>query len=106
MKIKTKKMTYEQVLALPNKAHKDPVRPSKALAALIRLLAKGELKQVGFHYEEEGMERLGKEGPCLMLMNNTRFIDLKIAIRCKRDEPLCEDTGDLHIVVSGSQLQL
>ena len=88
MKIKTKKMTYEQVLALPNKAHKDPVRPSKALAALIRLLAKGELKQVGFHYEEEGMERLGKEEPCLILMNHSSFIDLKIAETVMKGRPL------------------
>ena len=88
MKIKTKRMTYEQVLALPNKAHKNPVRPSKALAALIRLLAKGELRQVGFHYEEEGMEKLGKEEPCLILMNHSSFIDLKIAETVMKGRPL------------------
>lgn len=37
MKIKTKKRSYEQVMALPRMHHKKPLRPSRLLSTVIRV---------------------------------------------------------------------
>lgn len=79
MKIKVKEMCYEQVLELPTEKHIRPRRPSILFRTLLKLLALPELWATGFTWEEEGMERLEKEQPCLILMNHSSFIDLKIA---------------------------
>jgi hypothetical protein len=78
MKIKTKALSYEQVMALPRPAHKPPQKPSRALGALIRLVGAGDLKETNFIWRAERMEELGP-GPYLILMNHSSFIDLKIA---------------------------
>lgn len=78
MKIKTKKLSYGEVSKIKDRVHKNPPRPSWLIKKLILALSKGELQKVGFTYESEGMEKLGDE-PCLILMNHSSFIDLKIA---------------------------
>lgn len=88
MKIKTQELSYEEVLALPAAEHKNPKKPNSALIGLVRMLSKGELKKVGFHYETEGMEKLGADEPCLVLMNHSSFIDLKIAETVMKPRPL------------------
>lgn len=88
MKIKVKEMSYEQVMRLPERKHHKPVRPNPLLRQLILALSKGELRQVGFHCERHGMERLAKGEPCLVLMNHSSFIDLKIAETVMQDHPL------------------
>lgn len=79
MKIKVKEMSYEQVLALPTEKHVRPRRPSILFRTLLKLLALPELWATGFTWEEEGMDRLRRDEPCLVLMNHSSFIDLKIA---------------------------
>lgn len=79
MKIKVKEVNYEQVLALPERKHHKPVKPNPLLKLLILALSKGELKKVGFTCQKYGMEQLEKGEPCLVLMNHSSFIDLKIA---------------------------
>lgn len=81
MKIKTKRLSYEQVMALPRPAHKDPLRPNMLLQTVIRVLAILDLFPTKFTYETHGMENIGKDEPCLILMNHSSFIDLKIASR-------------------------
>ena len=88
MKIKTKKVSYDEVLKLPYREHKMPVKPSKLLKKLILALSKSELKKVNFHYESEGMDKLNKDEPCLILMNHSSFIDLKIAETIFKDRDL------------------
>lgn len=88
MKIKTKEITYEQLIKMPGRVHHDPVRPIKGLRWLIRTLSAGELKKAGFTYSLHGMERLGAEEPCLVLMNHSSFIDLKIAETVLYPRPL------------------
>lgn len=88
MKIKTKKITYEQLMKMPGRVHHDPVRPIKGLRWLIKALSAGELKKAGFTYSFHGMERLGAEEPCLILMNHSSFIDLKIAETVLYPRPL------------------
>lgn len=88
MKIKTKKISYDELEGIPYRKHKKPVKPSQALKKLILTLAKSELKKVGFTCEYEGMEKLGSDEPCLILMNHSSFIDLKIAETIFKDRPL------------------
>ena len=88
MKIKTKTLPYEQVIALPRPAHRKPQRPPLALRALVRALSAGDLKDARFTYRTERMEELG-EGPYLILMNHSSFIDLEIVSRVLYPKPYC-----------------
>ncbi len=81
MKIKIKHRTYQQVAALPRPRHRKPLKPLFLLQAVVRLLAIFDLFPTKFTYRCHGMERLGKNEPCLILMNHSSFIDLKIASR-------------------------
>lgn len=79
MKIRVRDMDYDAVMALPAEKHQKPVRPSRFLHSLVKLLAQSELKAVHFRVEKKGMERLGADEPALFLMNHSCFLDLKIA---------------------------
>ena len=79
MKIKTAPLSYEQVIALPPEAHRKPLRPSRPVRWLLKTLSAPELKKVNFQCRYHGMERLSEDEPCLILMNHSSFIDLKIA---------------------------
>ncbi len=78
MKIATKKLPYEKVVARKRPKHHKPLRPNFLLATVIRILAIFDLLPTGFTYEKHGMEKIGKKEPCLILMNHSSFIDLKI----------------------------
>lgn len=79
MKIRIVKKRYEEVLALPMPAHKKPLRQHILFRILLRVLSTWDLWRTHFTYEKIGMEKLGKDEPCLILMNHSSFIDLKIA---------------------------
>lgn len=79
MKIKIKEARYEDVLALPVGLHRRPLRPGPAFRLLLKALSASDLKATHFTHREIGMEKLGKREPCLILMNHSSFIDLKIA---------------------------
>lgn len=79
MKIKVKKLSYDKVLALPKEKPITPKRTSLFWRTLMKIASAGELKETNFTYKKIGMERLGKKEPCLVLMNHTSFLDLKIA---------------------------
>lgn len=79
MRIRIKEMAYEDVLARPVGVHMRPVRPVLLFRMLLKLLSAAELKKTNFSHREIGMEKLGKREPCLILMNHSSFIDLKIA---------------------------
>ena len=81
MKTTVKKMDYEKVAALPHPKHKHPVRPNIFWKTLIRVLCFFGLMGSGFTYETEGFEKIGKDEPCLILMNHTCFLDMEIAYR-------------------------
>lgn len=88
MKIKTKRLDYDQVLALPRPAHQKPCRPLPFFRWLIRTLGEKDLKETRFSYTTERMEELGP-GPYLIVMNHSSFIDLEIAARIFAKEPYC-----------------
>ena len=79
MKIKTRHLPYEQVMALPRAKHRKPLKPLFLLQLVVRILAILDLFPTKFTYKTHGMEQIGKKEPCLILMNHSSFIDLKIA---------------------------
>lgn len=91
MKIKTAKMSYEEVLALPAPVHEKPVKQRFIFRLLLTALSLWDLWATHFTYRMIHMEKLDKDEPCLVLMNHSSFIDLKIAIRL-----LC--TRPFHII--------
>ncbi|MBQ8213540.1 MAG: 1-acyl-sn-glycerol-3-phosphate acyltransferase [Clostridia bacterium] len=80
MKIKTRSKTFEQVMALPRPEHKKPMRPWRILQTLIRVLSIPDMIATRFTFNKAIKKELPKE-PCLILMNHSSFIDLKIAFR-------------------------
>lgn len=79
MKIKVREARYEDVLAKPVSPHRPPLRPGLFFRLLMKILSASDLKAANFTHREIGMEKLGKHEPCLILMNHSSFIDLKIA---------------------------
>ena len=79
MKIKTKRAPLEKVMAMPKDPHKKPLKPLFLLQLVVRVLAIFDLLPTKFTYETHGMEKIKKNEPCLILMNHSSFIDLKIA---------------------------
>lgn len=78
MKIKTIKMDYDKVKSFPPFPHKQPRKTPLFFRWLLKTVSNPELKQTNFKCSEIGMNRLGKDEPCLILMNHSSFIDLKI----------------------------
>ena len=81
MKITTRKSTYEKVMAKPRAKRHDPWKPSFLLATLIRIIGLLHLIPAGFRFTREGMEKIDKKQPVLILMNHSCFIDLEILYR-------------------------
>ena len=79
MKIKVKDMKYEDVLALPKEKYYKPVKSPKAMRALLKAVSQIDLHKTKFKCNKIGMEKLGENEPCLILMNHASFIDLEIA---------------------------
>ncbi len=87
MKIRTKKLSYEKVMSLPRAKHIKPIKPSIFFRSLIRLISIPDLFAVGFKYKKINMEKAGN-GPYLILMNHSSFIDLEIAYRIMYPKPM------------------
>ena len=79
MKIKVRELSYDEVLALPRLKHKKPLKPSRFLATVVRIISDPTLKKIKFSYTTERMELVGKDEPCLILMNHSSFTDMKLA---------------------------
>lgn len=79
MKIKTKRMNYEDVMALPMPKHQPPKKQRLFFRWLLKTVSAGSVKAVDFKCEDIGMEKLGKDEPALYLMNHSCFLDLSIA---------------------------
>lgn len=96
MKITTKRLPYHKVMARKRPAHKRPLRPNFLLQTVIRILAIFDLAPTHFTYDTHGMEKIGKNEPCLILMNHSSFIDLKIVSRIFYPKPygiVCTSDG-------------
>ena len=78
MKINTRNLPYEEVLKLPRLKHKNPRKPSRFLATVVRIASLPTLWKTKFSYTTERMELVGDQ-PCLILMNHSSFTDMKLA---------------------------
>ena len=87
MKIKIKQMNYDEVLAMPKAKHIKPMKQLGVLRKVVPLISVLDYWQTKFSYEKIGMEKLGDKEPCLILMNHSSFLDLKIAFRMLHDRP-------------------
>ena len=81
MKTTIKKLSYEKVAALPHPKRRNPIKPNIFWRVLIRVLSFFGMLGTGFKYETEGFEKIGKDEPCLILMNHTCFQDMEVAHR-------------------------
>ena len=79
MKIKITDKTYPAVMALPQPKREKPKKINMFFRTLVKVLSHLNLRGNNMSYREHGMERLGKDEPCLVLMNHSSFIDLQIA---------------------------
>ena len=81
MKTTVKQMDYDKVMALPRPKHQKPRKPGLFWRLLIWLLTFIGMAGTRFRYETEGMEKIGRDEPCLILMNHTCFQDMEVAHR-------------------------
>ena len=72
-------MPFDEVRKLPKLKHKNPRMPSSFLATVVRVAVEPTLRQIKFSYTSERMELIGKDEPCLILMNHSSFTDMKLA---------------------------
>ena len=80
MKINTANKSYEEVMALPRLKHFNPMKPSRFLGTVVRLISIPTYLKTKFSYTTERMELVG-DRPCLILMNHSSFTDMKLAFR-------------------------
>lgn len=88
MKIKSKQVPYEYVLSVKKPQHIRPQKPSMFFRKLIHFAAGFDLKAVNFEYTVRRMEEAG-DGPYLIFMNHSSFIDLEIAYKILYPKPFC-----------------
>ncbi len=96
MKIKTKLVDFEKISDLKINNSIKPLKPMWLLGALIYVLSIPELLAVKFHLKKIRMDELHE--PCLILMNHSCFLDMKIAFKIffpKRISIVC--TTDAYI---------
>lgn len=96
MKIKVSEKSYDEVMKIPPQEHRLPQKQRAFFRYLLRFLSSTELKEVNFTYTEQGMERLGEDEPCLILMNHSSFTDLNIVAKLFASRPysiVCTNDG-------------
>lgn len=89
MKTTVKTMDYDAVMALPRPEHKQPKKPNLAFRSLMRTLSGFGLMGSSFTYTTQGMEQIGKDEPCLILMNHSCFLDLMMVSKIFYPKPYC-----------------
>jgi len=88
MDIRAKTIPYEKLLQLPEQKRRKPMRPNMLLTSLVRALSMLDTIPTHFTYRKHRMEAAG-EGPWLILMNHSSFIDLKLASAIFYPKPYC-----------------
>ena len=78
MKIRQIKMPYEKVKELKRPKHFNPTKPNIFFRTLVRLLSIPDMLASKFTYTKTNMEKAG-DGPWLILMNHSSFVDFEIA---------------------------
>jgi 1-acyl-sn-glycerol-3-phosphate acyltransferase len=83
-----KTIDYDVAMAKSRPKRKKPVRPNLFWRTLIRVLTVFNLAGCGVTYTKERMELLGKDEPCLILMNHSCFMDMPMAYQLLYPRPL------------------
>lgn len=78
LKIKLEKKNYNEVEKIISYKNKTPKKQHAFWRFLMKTLSEKDLKDCNFTYEFKDMEKLGKDEPCLFLMNHSSFTDLEI----------------------------
>ncbi len=78
MKIKTMTRSYDEVMTLPRPKRSKPWRPTLLMRTVMRLASAPDLWATKFSYNRD--KKSEPKGPCLILMNHSSFIDLKMAV--------------------------
>ena len=77
MKIKTLHRPYDEVMTLPRPKHKKPRKPLWLMGTVMRIASAPDLWATHFSYTRD--KKSEPREPCLILMNHSSFIDLKMA---------------------------
>ncbi len=85
MKIKVKEADYSQAIKKAGRERFVPAKQSFLLKKLVSLISASDLKDTGFSFTTQDMEKLDRKEPALILMNHSSFIDLEIAFRIFSD---------------------
>ena len=96
MKIKTKVLDLEKVMAIPPQKHLRPKKPSILFRTLLKILSIPDLLATKFTVKKINMDAIPKNQPCLYLMNHSSFIDLKIVSHVLYPKPfniVCTSDG-------------
>ena len=96
MKIKVKDVNYKEVINIGAVKHKNPVKQGAFWRWLLATLSQAELKAIDFECNNIGMDKLGKDEACLVLMNHSSFTDLQIAATILKDRQyhiVCTNDG-------------
>ena len=88
MKIKTRKLSYEEVLKIEGKKLKKPKKPNMLFRVLLKLVSLPDLLSVKFKANKINLDKLNKKEQCFILMNHSSFIDLEIAVSVLFPRPM------------------
>ncbi len=88
MKNTFKTLDFDIAMAKRRPKRRNPVKPNLFWRTLIRLLSVFSLGGSGFTYDTEGLEKIGKKEPCLILMNHSCFLDMPMAYSILYPRPL------------------
>lgn len=88
MKIKTKRIQYEKLIQIKRPKHFNPKKPNIFFRTLVRFLSQFDMWATKFSYTKTNMEKAG-DGPYLILMNHSSFIDFEIANKILYPTPFC-----------------
>ncbi len=102
MKTTVKTADYSAVMERPRPQRQKPKKPLLIWRILIRLLTVFGMMGTGFRLEKEGMEKIARDEPCLILMNHSCFLDMQIAYRALFPKPFCiVCTSDAFVGMGG-----
>ena len=88
MNIKIKNITLDELQALPGVKKRQPKKPNILFKTLLKIITLPDVWATKFKLNKIGMERLGKNELCLILMNHSSFFDLKLMVNAMYPKPM------------------
>ena len=88
MKIKTIKLSYDEVLKVNPKPYIKPKKPNILFRTLLKIVSLPDLLATKFKYTKEGFEKINKKEPLFILMNHAAWIDLEEIVSMMYPRPM------------------